>query len=262
MKKWQIVVIVLICLIGAAVGGGKLFYELYLVPKYVEPIANKMQQYVNESDVIEELYDNAERLHEQGYIEDDTYAEFIKKYSKHEIKDTEVAKEIIEEASKNEETSSKKSDDSSSVTARYASKRVGVEMIQVADDEEESGSSQTRYSTERTSDRVKSEDIVEAQKVLSSDEDKVIDGETGELDSDDDDVVDTKTAYQKLKDNMTADEFATFAQIMQKMDTNTLMSLANDKEGLKEYMHSKLTDEQYKSIVNLGYKYAYVFLEE
>ena len=261
MKKWQIVVIVLICLIGAAVGGGKLFYELYLVPKYVEPIANKMEQYVNESDVIEELYDNADRLHEQGYIEDDTYAEFIKKYSKHEIKDTEVAKEIIEEASKNEEASTKQADDNSSVTARYASKRVGVEMIQVADDEEESGSSQTRYSTERTSDRVKSEDIVEAQKVLSSEEDEVIDGVTDEADSADD-VVDTKTAYQKLKDNMTADEFTTFAQIMQKMDVNTLMSLANDKEGLKEYMHSKLTDEQYKSIVNLGYKYAYVFLEE
>ena len=147
------------------------------------------------------------------------------------------------------------------MAGRYASKRVGVEMIQVADDEEDTGSSQTRYSTERTSDRVKAEDLVEAKKVLSSEEDEVIDGVTDEADSADD-VVDTKTAYQKLKDNMTADEFTTFAQIMQKMDVNTLMSLANDKEGLKEYMHSKLTDEQYKSIVNLGYKYAYVFLEE
>lgn len=264
MKKWQIIVIVLICVIGAAVGGGKLFYELYLVPKYVEPIASKMQQYVNESDVIEELYDNADRLHEEGYIEDDTYEKFIKQYSKHEMKNTEVAKEIIEKAEKNEDETAQKSDENSSVTARYASKRVGVEMIQVADDDEQAGSSQTRYSTERTSDRVKSEDIVEAKKVLSSGEDEVIDDETGAVDNADDtvDTVDTKTAYQKLKDNMTAEEFATFAQIMQKMDTNTLLSLANDKEGLKEYMHSKLTDEQYKSIVNLGYKYAYVFLEE
>lgn len=254
MKRWQIIVIACICIIGAIVGGGKLIYEIYLVPKYIEPVANKMEEYINDSDVIDRLYRSAERLYEEGYIEDDTYTAFIRKYSKREIQNTEVAKEIMAEASK-EESDSSKSNDNSSVTARYASKRVGVEMIQVIEDDEQAGSSQTRYSTERTSDRVKSEDIVEAERVLNKDNKQ----------EDEDDLeqnMDTKTAYQKLKDNMTADEFATFTSIMRNMDINTLLSLADNKEGLKEYMHSRLSDEQYKSIVNLGYKYAYVFLED
>lgn len=256
MKKWQIIVIVCICIIGAIVGGGKLIYEFYLVPKYIEPVANKMEEYINDSDVIDQLYSNAERLYEEGYIEDDTYTEFIRKYSKREIQNTEVAKEIMAEAAK-EDSDSSKSNDSSSVTARYASKRVGVEMIQVVDDEEEQvGSSQNRYSTERTSDRVKSEDIVEAERVLDNEKNKDKNEDEPEQN------IDTKTAYQKLKDNMTADEFTTFTTIMRNLDVNTLMSLVDDKEGLKEYMHSRLSDEQYKSIVNLGYKYAYVFLED
>lgn len=250
MKKWQIIAVVCICIAGAIVGGGKLLYEFYLVPKYIEPIANKVEEYINDSDVIDELYQNAERLYEDGYIEDDTYAEFIRKYSKREIQDTEVAKEIMSEVEKNNNESSK-SNDSSSVTARYASKRIGVETIQVADDEA-TGSSKNRYSIERSSERIKSEDIVEAEKVLDDDK-------STEEPKEDSDV---KTAYQKLKDNMTADEFTAFAEIMRNMDINTLMSLANDKKELKEYMHSKLTDDQYKTIVNLGYKYAYVFLED
>lgn len=249
MKRWQIIIIACICVIGAVVGGGKLVYDYYLVPKYVAPIAEKIEGYVNDSDVIETLYDHIDRMHDEGFVDDDTYTEFIKKYSKREMRDVEVAREIMAEASK-DDTDSSKTSDNSSVTARYASKKVGVEMIQIVDDEEEAGKSQNRYSSERTSDRVRSEDIVEAERVLDKDDDE----ET--------EVFNTETAYQKLKNNMTSEEFTDFANIMRNLDINTLLSLADNKEGLKEYMHDRLTDDQYKTIVNLGYKYAYVFMDE
>ena len=62
---------------------------------------------------------------------------------------------------------------------------------------------------------------------------------------------------------MTASEFTSFVTIMAKLDINTIHSFSEtaDKQGLKDYLHSRLNNNEYKTIVNLGYKYAYLFME-
>jgi hypothetical protein len=142
------------------------------------------------------------------------------------------------------------SNGTNSLSARYASNKVGVELVQV-NDGSSSGNSSKRYSSERTSARIKADDIVEAEKDVIE-EDKAIKEE-------EEDVV--KSAYAKLKENMTPGEYADFIKIMRKLDIDILKTYLRDKEGLKQYLKSQLEIEEYKRIVNLGYKYVNLFIE-
>lgn len=254
MKKWQIITISAVALAVALVVGGTSFYKYYIVPKYLEPVVDRVSEYFNEEDVIEDLYSQAERLHEDGILDDETYVDFIQAYKKHNINSEEIAKSILEE--RDSEDTSGADDGNSSVSTRYASNKIGVEIIQTNDDEN-SGKASTRYSSERTSDRVKAEDIVAAEKVISEEE-----GITTEAPAE----TEVQTAYSKLKNNMTSDEFSLFVSIMNKLDISALNSYVSgstiDKAGLKEYLHSRLSDSEYSQIINLGYKYAYVFIDD
>lgn len=251
MKKWKIIVISVLAVAAVLAVGGSLFYNYYIVPKYINPVVDRVSTYLKDDKVLEELYDEAERLHEDGVIEDDTYSDFIRAYKKHESNNEESAKEILEAA--DEENFEEEENADSSVTARYASNKVGVEIIKT-NDGSNTGKSNMTYSSERTSDRVKAEDVVEAEKVLDNTEEPVVD----ENDSIDEQV---ESGYEILKKNMSSDEYSAFVSIMRKLDIDTLMKYASDKEQLKAYMHSCLTDEEYSNIVNLGYKYAYLFMQ-
>ena len=251
MKKWKVIVISVAAVAAVLAVGGSLFYNYYIVPKYINPLVDRVSTYLKDDKVIEELYDEAERLHEDGVIEDDTYSDFMRAYKKHESNNEESAKEVLEAA--DEEDYEEEENADSSVTARYASNKVGVEIIKT-NDGSSTGKSNMTYSSERTSDRVKAEDVVEAEKVLDNTEEPVVD----ENDSVDKQV---ESGYEILKNNMSSDEYSAFVSIMRKLDIDTLMSYASDKEQLKAYLHSRLTDEEYSNIVNLGYKYAYLFMQ-
>ena len=252
MKRWQktAVIAVLIAILLAV--GGILFYRFYIVPKYLEPIAEKFSEYVQDDKVLDSLYADAKELHDEGILTDSVYTNFVDAYTKHTRDDLAYAHSILDEQE------AKESEDSSigkSLSARYASNRVGVEIIQV-NDGDDGGKASSSYSDARTSDRRRAEDIVEAEKIIAEAESAETATEKPELDE--------KYAYEKLKANMTASEFTTLTSIIAKLDRGMLKSFMTnaDKEGLKEYLHSKLNDSDYKSIVNLGYKYVYLFIDE
>lgn len=256
MKKWQIVTVSVIAALALLVGGGIAFYHYYLVPEYLAPVMEKVKNYVNDDDVLDNLYDQAVRFHDEGVIDENTFEKFIDAYEKHYRDDESFAREILE-AKENE--NSDNSNEKTSVSARYASTKVGIATIQT-NDNESGGNSTKRYSEERTSDRIKAEDVVEAEKVIYEKENKTEKKKTS------DNV--KESAYATLKANMTSDEFKLFLDIMGKMDTNVLASYVDkdsknlmDKEGLKKYMHSCLSESEYKTIVNMGYKYVYLFIE-
>ena len=257
MKKWQIVVIISVLAAALIALGGVLFYKYYIVPKYLAPAVEKVSSYLEDEDVIDELYDQAERLHDDGVIEDDIYSEFIRAYKKRKNSSEEAARKILEAAGEDSEATETPGD--SSVTARYASNRVGVEIIQSETGGEE-GKSKSSYSSERTSDRIKAEDVVEAERVIE--EANATPGPEAEDEGDEmEDAV--SDAYDTLRKNMTGDEFSSFVSIMSKLDVDTLIDTAgSDIEELKDYMHSCLSDDEYSTIVNLGYKYAYLFMED
>lgn len=252
MKRWHIVVIVSVLAAAALAAGGTFFYRYYIVPKYLAPAVEKVSSYLKDEDVLEELYDQAERLHEDGVIEDDTYSNFIRAYRKRMNNNEEAAREILESAG---ESADDEEIADSSVTTRYASNRVGVEIIQT--NEGGGGKSKTSYSSERTSDRIKAEDVVEAERVIE--EANATPEPAGEDDGGTVDTIDE--AYNTLRENMTSEEFSAFVSIMGKLDVDTLIANASDKEDLKAYMHEQLTDGEYNRIVDLGYKYAYLFME-
>lgn len=248
LKKWHILTGISLIVVTLVIVVGSLVYNYFLLPKYIAPVVEDVSDYVSREEVLNKLYAEAVKLHDEGVMDDITYTTFLRAYSEHFRDDEEFAHRILAEREEytnpvNEETALK---------TKYASHKVGIEIIKV-NDGESTGKADTKYSDERNSNRVKAEDYVEAESIIEK-------ANSTEEPTETPDVV--KTAYDKLKSRMTAKEFSRFTKIMSKLDINTLKTYISDKEGLKEYLHSRLTDEEYKEAVNLGYKYVYVFLEK
>lgn len=262
MKRWHIVVIAAAAVITALVAGGSAFYKYYIVPKYMEPVIQEVKERLQSGDVLDELYDQAVRFHDEGIMDDETYTSFMRAYKSYNENAEDSALAVLR-AKENDDAATGKDMNNSSVTARYASSKVGVEMIQTNDGIPE-GKVGMKYSTERTSDRIKAEDVVEAEKVIAGKTEEISNtsgsGEVSEEQAEQDEQV--ASAYSKLKANMTGEEFSTFLSIMNKLSINTLRSYINDKEGLKAYLHENLSDTEYREIVNLGYKYMNVLLKD
>ena len=252
MKKWHKILI--IC--GAAAAALTLIcfmvFRYFIEPMVAKPIINQAAEMIKKEEVIEQLYKNAVTEHADGNLSDDIYTKFISAYNKHKRNDEQFAREVLE--SEDEYVYDDNDVETSSLSAKYASHKVGVEIINT-NDGETNGKSASTYSAERNSERTKAEDIVDAKRIISEKE-----GDSPATEE----PKDAREAYDKLKDNMTATEFATFVSIMSKLDINILREYANqyDKSGLKDYLHSRLSDKEYKDIVDLGYKYIYLFLED
>ncbi len=258
MKRWHIIALAAAAVVAALIVGGSFLYKYYIVPKYMEPIMEEVQNRLRDDDALDSLYKEAVRFHDEGIMDDETYADFVRTYKEHNS-DTEGSARAVLEARENDDDQLGKDANSSSVTARYASSKVGVEIIQT-NDNDAAGKANVKYSTERTSDRVKAEDVVQAERVIAEKE-GTLEDDTDVKDEQDDEV---SSAYAKLKEKMTGEEFSTFLSIMNKLDIATLRTFINssDKEGLKAYLHSNLSDDEYRQIVNLGYKYMNVLLKD
>ncbi len=259
MRKWQIMVFVAILSVTAVGAMSVLLYKYYFVPRYMEPIVQDISDYVNREAVVEQLYSEARKLHDGGVLDDDIYARFMRAYNEYQRDDVAYAQRVLDEYNTEEEADSTETTKST----KYASYKVGVEIIKVNDEGRKTGKSDVDYSDERTSERIKSEDIIEAERIIEEAEaEEKAEAERGP------DATPTPTpdivssAYEKLRVNMTSDEFTTFSRIMRKLDIGLLKTYMSDKEGLKAYLHQQLTDDEYRQCVNLGYKYIYLFLEE
>lgn len=248
MKKWHIVLIASFLSVALIVVCGIMVYKYYILPRYIEPIVEEIGEYIKQDEVLDKLYDEAVILHDEGIIEDETYSRFVRAYNNHKRDDVEYAQNVLE-AHEAQDTLDSQND---SISTKYASYKVGVETIRI-NDTNENGKADVRYSDERTSDRIKAEDVVEAEKIIEE-------AENNEETTATPDVV--KSAYEKLRANMTAEEFSYFTKIMRKLDVDTLKTFLSDKEGLKAYLHENLTDDEYARSVNLGYKYIYIFIED
>ncbi len=248
MKKWHIVTGISLIAVTILIISISLVYNYFLLPRYIEPVVEDVSQYLQDERVLNKLYNEAVKLHDEGIMDDITYTTFLRAYSDHFRNDDEYADRILKE----KEVYTNPINEETALKTKYASHKVGIEIIKV-NDGEGSGNADVKYSDERTSNRVKAEDYVKAEEIVAN-RDKT------EEPTEEPDIV--ETAYEKLKSKMTAGEFSKFTKIMGKLDIGTLQTYISDKEGLKAYLHSELNDEEYKEIVNLGYKYVYVFLEK
>lgn len=248
LKKWHIVTGISLIGVTLIIIGASFIYKYFILPRYIEPVVEDIRAYLQDDTVLNALYEEAVKLHEDGVMDDATYTTFLRAYSEHFRNDEEYARRIL--ATKNENTNPV--NEETALRTKYASHKVGIEIIKV-NDGEGSGNADIKYSDERTSNRIKAEDYVEAEQIIEK-------AENSSEPTEEPDAV--KSAYEKLKSKMTASDFSKFTKIMAKLHIPTLKTFISDKEGLKAYLHSELNDEEYKDIVNLGYKYIYVFLED
>ena len=252
MKKWHIMLIVGILIVGIFTMLGIVVYKYYIVPRHIEPIVEKIDEYITQDDILDELYAEAETLHDNGIIEDSTYSDFVRAYNEYKRDDIEYAKRVLEENEAKENTNA----NDNTLSTRYASYKVGMKAIQV-NESDAGGKADATYSDERTSDRIKAEDVVEAEKIIKDvqEQEKSTASPSPTPDS-------VQSAYDKLRTNMSADEFATFTRIMRKLDISTLKANITNKAALKEYLTANLTNEEYSEAVNLGYKYIHIVMKK
>ena len=198
MKKWHIILLSSILVVAALGVCGVLVYKYYLTPKYIKPIVEEIGTVIRQEEVLDQLYEEAVVLHDEGAIEDVTYSNFVRAYNKFKRNDVEYANEVLESHESEDTLDTRKN----ARSTKYASYKVGVETIQI-NDTEENGKADVHYSDERTSDRIKAADVVEAERIIE--EAEVAPTETPDV---------VKSAYEKLRVNMTSEEFSTFTSIM------------------------------------------------
>ena len=247
MKKWHIILLSSVLVVAVLGVCGVLIYRYYITPKFISPIVDEIADVIKKEEVIDGLYEEAVELHEEGVIEDSTYANFVRAYNEFKRDDLQYAQEVLD-AYENEMSLDAKDD---SKSTKYASYKVGVKTIQV-NDVNAKGKADVKYSDARASNRIKAEDVVEAERIIEEAETKEEDPMKDKISS----------AYEKLRVHMTTDEFLEFTNIMKKLEIDKLKAYVSNKEGLKAYLHEKLTDDEYKSIVNMGYKYIHLFIEK
>lgn len=251
MKKWYSIVIAAVVFMALMAALVTAVYNYVVTPRYIEPLVEQVSEKVNSSEILDKLYEEAIILHEEGVMTDATYTNFIRAYNEYYRDDEMFAMQILQQKEQ-EDKRLGIDDESSTLKTKYASNKVGVEIIRV-NDNERNGKADVRYSDERTSNRLKAEDYIEAEKIISEAQSTAEPTQTPEV---------IKSAYDKLRQHMTPNEFSSFTKIMSKLDIETLKTYISDKEGLKAYLHSRLSEDEYKEIVNLGYKYVNVFIEK
>ena len=253
MKRWHIItgsIILFIALVAAILS---LTYRYYIVPKFVEPLAQQAGEKLRDDSFLDALYDQATKLHNDGTLDDDVFSSFIVAYNRHNRSDEEFADRILGNDYEDE-----LADEALNIKrASYASTRVGINLIET-NDGETNGKANSTYSEERNSNRTKAEDIVEAEKIRAG----LLDPDATEAPTESPEEFEAR-ALKTLMDNMTASEANRFRAIMQKLDMSILRSYSDgqDLDGLRAYLHSRLNDDEYKDLINMGYKYMNLFIE-
>lgn len=253
MKKWHIItgsIILFIALIAAIFS---LTYKYYIVPKFVEPFAQQATEKLRDDSFLDALYSQATQLHNDGTLSDDIYSSFLTAYNRHNRKNDDAIYDSLGESYEDEAVEAALN----TKRASYASTKVGIDLIETNDGESK-GKANSTYSAERNSNRTKAEDIVEAEKKRAGLQNADATEKPTETPEDFE-----AQALKKLMDNMTTSEANRFRVLMQKLDINILRSYSDGKnlDELKAYLHSNLNNDEYRELVNLGYKYMNLFIE-
>ena len=158
MKKWHKILIICGAAAAALILVGFMVFRYFIEPGIAKPIINQAAEMINREEVIEQLYNNAVKEHSDGNLNDDIYTKFISAYNKHKRNDEQFAREVLE--SEDEYVYDDNEVETSSLSAKYASHKVGVEIINT-NDGETNGKSASTYSAERNSERTKAEELAQ-----------------------------------------------------------------------------------------------------
>lgn len=243
MKKWHIVAAVTGVMVIAIAVCAVLIISLVLKPKMAEPVIEMACELVDDG-VIDEFEKEAKTLHDDGEIDDSTYVTFKRVYNKYTRDDEAYVSEIL--SSIENEDGKIVNEENNSVKTRYASYKVGVEVVKV-NDIGANGKADMKYSTVRTSDRIRTEDYIEAESLANS------------VDEDDNNDY---SNFEKLQASMSGADYSRLVKFVSKIGTSDAENIIKSGDDIKAKLKSELSEEDYKSLINLAYKYITTFMKK
>ncbi|MGN1115773.1 MAG: hypothetical protein ACI4TH_04330, partial [Candidatus Ornithomonoglobus sp.] len=96
MKRWHIIALTVLAVAAALIVGGSFFYKYYIVPRYMEPIMQEVQERLRADDALDSLYEEAVRFHDEGVMDDETYANFMRTYKEFSANTEDTIRAVLE----------------------------------------------------------------------------------------------------------------------------------------------------------------------
>lgn len=242
MKKWHIVAISTGIMVVAITVCASLILSLVMKPKIVEPVIEKACLMVD-NNVIELLKSESRTLREDGVIDDSTFVTFQRAYKEHIRDDEAYVNEIMTAIPDDDRIIN---EENNSIKTKYASYKVGVEVVKV-NESGKNGKADLTYSSVRTSERIKAEDYIEAEKLSTQTKD---------------DSESEVSNFEKLKAVMTNSEFSKLVKVVAEVDASELEAALDGGADIKQLLTESLDEEQYKTLINYVYKYVTIFMDK
>lgn len=242
MKKWHIVAISTGIMVVAITVCASLILSLVMKPKIVEPVIEKACLMVD-NNVIELLKSESRTLREDGVIDDSTFVTFQRAYKEHIRDDEAYVNEIMTAIPDDDRIIN---EENNSIKTKYASYKVGVEVVKV-NESGKNGKADLTYSSVRTSERIKAEDYIEAEKLSTQTKD---------------DSESEVSNFEKLKTVMTNSEFSKLVKVVAEVDASELEAALDGGADIKQLLTESLDEEQYKTLINYVYKYVTIFMDK
>lgn len=242
MKKWHIVAISTGIMVVAITVCASLILSLVMKPKIVEPVIEKACLMVD-NNVIELLKSESRTLREDGVIDDSTFVTFQRAYKEHIRDDEAYVNEIMTAIPDDDRIIN---EENNSIKTKYASYKVGVEVVKV-NESGKNGKADLTYSSVRTSERIKAEDYIEAEKLSTQTKD---------------DSESEVSNFEKLKAVMTNSEFSKLVKVVAEVDVSELEAALDGGADIKQLLTESLDEEQYKTLINYVYKYVTIFMDK
>ena len=242
MKKWHIVAISTGIMVVAITVCASLILSLVMKPKIVEPVIEKACLMVD-NNVIELLKSESRTLREDGVIDDSTFVTFQRAYKEHIRDDEAYVNEIMTAIPDDDRIIN---EENNSIKTKYASYKVGVEVVKV-NESGKNGKADLTYSSVRTSERIKAEDYIEAEKLSTQTKD---------------DSESEVSNFEKLKTVMTNSEFSKLVKVVAEVDVSELEAALDGGADIKQLLTESLDEEQYKTLINYVYKYVTIFMDK
>lgn len=278
MSLWKKIVIIAAAVIVVLAIGGVSLYKFVIVPKYIEPVIVSASEALKDSEIQDMITDVAKDLVDRGVIDEETFDNYMRQAEKYTSEGVaSSARTSSSYSGRNSNSVSGSSTESGSadgresenydettVQSQSARSSLGVANVRTSDDEDTEAKVNESYSKKYST----SNDEEEEQAALEEEQQYTFDqGDSEELDPAVQEAISESRAeriYDRIMSAMTLHERTVFWSVMERADTNKLITLYNnsDKEGAKEYLQSILNNDEYSEAVEIFFKYAPLLLEE
>lgn len=277
MSLWKKIVLIVIAVIAVLAIGGVSLYNFVIVPRYIEPVIASASEALRDSEIQDVITDVAEDLVDRGVIDETTFNNYMRqaeKYTSESVSSGTVSSSYssgsgrvtsgTSSADVNDEEDTAAGYDETTVQSQSARSSLGVANVRTSEDGDSEAKVNESYSRKYST----SNDEEEEQAALEEEQQYTFDqGTSEELDPEVQEAISesrAKRIYDRIMSAMTMHERAVFFSVIERADTNTLMTMYNtsDKEGAKEYLQSILSNDEYSEAVEIFFKYAPMLLEE